>query len=146
MPETNSVPQLYLGMESLSHKQGMIFANLSSAYAQLIIVVSILALITLSFRLSSARLIQYGFYLLILWVLYGAFRGVLTDVGWSYYLHFTIAAAIGYAIWIGLWMLCEKWGKPYYGDGGLGVLAPIMLYPPITGFAMITKLGVNLLF
>jgi hypothetical protein len=110
-----------------------------SPYIHALIAGVILIALGLFQRLDSCKIMLYGFNLGLLWITISTFVNVFrNNLGWNL-LHLSIAVLAFYAVWIGFIALAEKFGKSYWGDGGLGIIVPGIIFP----FALLLALSLK---
>jgi len=111
-------------------------------HIQLGIYLSILFLAMIISRLNSEVVIGYGVNTLLIWILISTFAGISTDYDWWYYAYLIGSFLVGYVFLWACFYISDKFGEPYMGEGGLYLLAPIM----ITAFLLPVSLVIKLIW
>lgn len=79
-------------------------------------------------KLSSDWVLLAGLNIFYVWLFAGFVLNFFFEPFGIYMLHWFLSMILYYAIWLFLNWICEKWGKPYMGEGGMVILMPAYLF------------------
>lgn len=96
-------------------------------HIQLGIYLSVLFLSMIISKLNSEIVITHGVNTLLIWILISTLAGISTEYSWWYYFYLVGSLLLGYLSLWACFYISDKFGEPYMGEGGLYLLAPIMI-------------------
>lgn len=112
---------------------------LSSPYAQAMVLLALLLILTALSGLRESLLMSVGVSLSIIWLLISAVGGALMYSPWPYLAHLGLALVLFYVLWVALIYLVGRFGQPYLGEGAMIIVFPAMAFVPIVILALIIK-------
>lgn len=109
-------------------------------HIQLSIYLGILFLATIFSRLNCGTVIMYGISGFFIWIPISTFAGISSEYGWLHYAYLTGCFLIAYAFLWACFYIADKFGPPYNGEGGIAVIAPLMLAVVFIPLSLVIKL------
>ena len=127
-----------------TYKQGwdqkVINFILSDVYGHSVVLLTCLLFIAIFTRFDQADYFEWTMYLFVLWFFLEFYFVLRSDHYWMETLHLMLASMVMYAIYIGLGLICEKYGTMARGDGaGWAYIIPPYLFLFIFIFSLMLK-------
>lgn len=107
--------------------------------------IAVIVLAVLLTRLSGKKLLEFGVHLVFVWLILMLLGSWMSPAYWSFLGKGLLAFLLFFGCWLLLLKICDKFGQPCLGEGGLAVLLPVFIIPHIVVVSLIGR-GVMALF
>ena len=106
-----------------------LFGSRVSPWMQLGIVAVILTVTALVRRLSVGDVMAAGIIICFWWMPLSMLMSLWTEAYWVYLLNWFLVTLCFFGLYFFSMHVCEKYGRPYTGDGAMVMILPIYLFP-----------------
>lgn len=110
---------------TLSNLSSALFDNDFSVYYLLLFTCILVTLIAFITRFSEIKVINSGIFLFIGCLSVNFVISFYSETYWCFILHWLLASISFFFFWYFVIYICENYGQPYSGDGGLVMLLPV---------------------
>lgn len=101
------------------------FNNYFYVYYQMLFVCVLITLIASVFKFSETKVIKSGIYLFALCLVINFGLSLFSGTYWYFILHWFLASLCFFVFWYLVLYMCEQYGQPYSGDGGMVMILPV---------------------
>lgn len=108
---------------------GEIFFANGCLYIQLLFVYILLIVVMLLFRFSETVVIKSGIYLFAIRLIINFIFSFFSESYWHFVLHWFLSSVGFFIFWYLAIYICERYGRPYSGDGAMIMILPIYFLP-----------------
>lgn len=116
----------------------MLFAD-NYVYSQLLFACVLLTAMLLISRFSETVIIKSGIYLFALCLIINFMLSFLSESYWYFILHWFLSSVCFFIYWFLTIYICERYGRPYSGDGAMIMILPVYFLPVAIFGSMIIK-------
>lgn len=102
-------------------------------------VIAVIVLAVLLTRLSGQKLLEFGVHLgfvLLVLMLLGSW---MSPAYWTFLGNGLLAFSLFFSCWLLLLKICDRYGQPCLGEGGLAVLLPVFIIPHMVVLSLIGR-------
>ena len=120
-----------------------ILSAVNYVYKQLLFSCILLTVIAFIARLSETAIIKSGIYFFAVSLLINFMVSFFSENYWYFVLHWFLSSVCFFIYWYLSIYICERYGRPYSGDGAMIMLLPVYFLPvAILGSVLIKNIGV----
>lgn len=106
-----------------------ILFTINYVYWQMLFACIFLILMLIIFRLSQTIVIKSGMYLFAACVTINFVLSLFSVSYWYFILHWFLSSLSFFIFWYCAIYICERYGQPYSGDGGMIIILPVYILP-----------------
>lgn len=103
----------------------LVFSDNFYVYYQMLFTCVLIIVIALISRFSETKIITSGIYLFAGCMTINVVISLLSQNYWFFVLHWFLASLSFFIFWYLVIYICEEYGQPYSGDGGMVMVMPV---------------------
>ncbi|MCR6651930.1 MAG: hypothetical protein NVV73_10755 [Cellvibrionaceae bacterium] len=107
--------------------------------------IAVIVLAVLLTRLSGQKLLEFGVHLGFVWLILMLLGSWMSPTYWQFLGTGLLAFLLFFSCWLLLLKICDRYGQPCLGEGGLAVLLPVVIIPHIVVVSLLGR-GLMALF
>lgn len=107
--------------------------------------IAVIVLAVLLTRLSGQKLLEFGVHLGFVWLILMLLGSWMSPTYWRFLGTGLLAFLLFFSCWLLLLKICDRYGQPCLGEGGLAVLLPVVIIPHIVVVSLLGR-GLMALF